>query len=333
MKTKNYRSKLPPKALIRKILVAKSVLISGHQRPDGDSLGCMIALAHVLNQLGIQAYAAVELKRGLGSPAFLRGVKDLLRPEAAAQNTYDLLIAVDCATMDRLPEDLLPVIRKIPHSVSIDHHKTNTHFAEVNWVQEASSAGELVWRLIHYAKWPLDEVTAEALWVAVITDTGRFAYDMTSADTLRCGADLVAHGVRTAFINDKIYCSFSRKAVELKRRAYQTLEIQDDVAWVTISGKDFEEIGGTKTDTEDVIEIPRSIVGNQVALFFYGSKENECETRISIRTRDPLDASKLAALFGGGGHRQAAGCTIYEPMEEAKKTFLETLARWREETT
>ena len=315
--------------LITVISQAKRVLITGHVRPDGDSLGCMIALAHLLRRAGIKAVATAE-RMGLGGPGFLEGVDKLVPPETAAKKRFDLLISLDCGTFDRLPEAIRKLAAQLP-VINIDHHRTNTLFGSFNWVEgHVSSTAELIWRLARKARWPLDRIAAEALWVALITDSGRFAYDQTTPATLRCGADLLRYGVRTAVINDKLYCSFSRTSVELKKRAFRTLTVGDknEVASVTLTGHDFEETGGSKADAEDVIEIPRSLIGNRVALFFYGSEEDNGETRISIRTRAPLDATFLARQFGGGGHARAAGCTLREPLSKAKQTVIKAVTAW-----
>lgn len=313
-------------AVIRK---AKSVLISGHVRPDGDALGSMIALAHLLNRQGIKAVAVAE-REGLGAPVFLRGIKSLLPPARIGRRKVDLLISLDSGALDRLPPEVQAVAQKCP-VVCIDHHITNTRFGTYNWIDgKASSTGEMVWHLARSAKWELDTVAAEALWVAVVTDTGRFAYDMTSPKTLRCGADLLRYGVRTSYINDRLYASFSSTNMELKKRAFRTLKVLRDgeIAHVSLTRDDLIETNGTKADAEDVIDIPRHIEGNRVALFFYGSKSNANETRVSIRTREPLDASALATQFKGGGHARAAGCTIHQPMEQARKTMLSAIETW-----
>ena len=156
---------------------------------------------------------------------------------------------------------------------------------------------------------------------------------MTTPNTMLCGADLLRHGVRTSFINDKLYASFSRTNMELKRRAFQTLKLLRDgeIAYLTLSWKDLSETNGTKADAEDVIDIPRYIAGNRVALFFYGNRDNKNETRVSIRTREPLNAFELAKQFDGGGHARAAGCTIYQPLAKARKTMLAAIQTWLDE--
>ena len=310
-------------AAAKKLLVDKKrILISGHLSPDGDSLGSMIALARLLKNAGYEAFATADLN-ALGKPGFLDGVQELIPiRQLKRQRKFDLFIAVDCASFERMPPEVRPVAEKLP-KICVDHHVTNDgSFADVSIVDAAaSSTGELVWRIAKWNEWKLDRVVAEALWVALITDSGRFAYDSTQPGTLRAAGDLLKYGVRTALINDIIYGTFSRKAVELKRIAWRSLHIWKNrkVAEVTLTRDDFRAVRGTKADAEDIIEIPRSVVRNEIALFFYQIPDRTKETRCSIRTRGDWDATVLAGKFGGGGHVKAAGCTIKAPMGSAKR--------------
>jgi phosphoesterase RecJ-like protein len=304
----------------RLIKGAKRVLVSGHLSPDGDSLGSMIAMARLLRGAGLQAFATADLN-ALGKPGFLEGVKDIVPLRKLKKMRFDLFVAVDCGAFERMPPEVRPVAEKLP-KICIDHHLTHEEFADVSIVDtEASSAGELVWRFAKWMDWKLDTACAEALWVAMITDSGRFAYDSTSPRTLRAAGDLLKHGVRTAYINDVIYGSFSRKAIELKRLAWRSLKVWKNrkVAEVTLTRDDFRAVRGTKADAEDIIEIPRSVARNEIALFFYQIPDRTKEVRCSIRTRGDWDATALAAKFGGGGHRKAAGCTIKASMGAAKR--------------
>ena len=309
-------------AVAAKIAGAKRILISGHLSPDGDSLGSMVALARLLTNAGHEAFATADVN-ALGKPGFMEGV-DALVPvrKLRRQKKFDLFVAVDCSSFDRMPPEVRPVAEKLP-SVCIDHHVTNDgSFGDAQIVDpSASSAGELVWRLAKWCEWPLDRASAEALWVALVTDTGRFAYDATSPRTLRAAGDLLKHGVRTAMINDVLFGSFSRKTIGLKRLAWRSLHIWKNrkVAEVSLTREDFREVRGNKADVEDVIEIPRSVAKNEIALFFYQIPDRTKETRCSIRTRGDWDATVLAAKFGGGGHRKAAGCTIKATMGSAKR--------------
>ena len=316
MKRENY-------AAAKKLVAAsKRILVSGHLSPDGDSLGSMIALARLLRNEGYEAYATADLN-ALGKPGFLEGVEDLIPVrKLKRQRKFDLFIAVDCASFERMPPEVRPVAEKLP-KICIDHHVTNDgSFADVSIVDpEASSTGELVWQVAKWNEWKLDRPISEALWVAIVTDSGRFAYDSTKPGTMRAAGDLLKHGVRTALINDILYGTFPKKAIELKRIAWRSLHVWKNrrVAEVTLTRDDFREVRGTKADAEDIIEIPRSVAKNEIALFFYQIPDRTKETRCSIRTRGDWDATVLAAKFGGGGHVKAAGCTIKASMGSAKR--------------
>ena len=310
-------------AAAKLIRAAKRILISGHLSPDGDSLGSMLALARLLRNAGYEAYATADLN-ALGKPGFLEGVDDLIpvrKLRRSRKLKFDLFVAVDCGAFERMPPEVRPVAEKLP-VVCIDHHVTTTSFGAASIVDPAaSSAGELVWRFAKWMEWKLDHQVAEALWVALVTDSGRFAYDSTSPRTMRVAGDLLKYGVRTAQINDILYGSFSAKSMELKRLAWRSLHVWKNrkVAEVTLTRDDFRAVRGTKADAEDVIEIPRSVARNEIALFFYQIPDRTKETRCSIRTRGDWDATVLAAKFGGGGHRKAAGCTIKKPLATAKR--------------
>ncbi len=306
----------------RVITGAKRILISGHISPDGDSLGCMIALTKLLRLEGHDAYAAADLK-SIGKLSFLDGVKDIitLRALKKSRQKFDLFIAVDCNALNRIPAEVQAIIKDVP-KLCFDHHVTNAgNFADVMIVNPAaSSTGEIIWRFAKWNNWRLNHEIAEALWVALTTDSGRFAYESTSTDTLLAASDLLKYEVRTALINDIIYAAFSRKAIALKRRAWQNLRIWKNrkIAEVWLSREDFRNVKGTKSDAEDIIEIPRQVSGNEIAIFYYEIPDRTKETRCSIRTRGKWDATKIASAFGGGGHIRAAGCTINAPIRKAR---------------
>jgi phosphoesterase RecJ-like protein len=305
--------------------------VTGHVRPDGDALGAALALTRCLRAAGRKVLLAVEPAE-LGLAGFLEGSEQAVPPAEAAKRRLAGLVSLDCGTVQRLPEPLRQLVGRVPVA-NIDHHRTNTAFGTVNWVDPlASSTSEMIWRLAARAGWALDRQAAEALWVGVVTDTGRFAHDQTAPRTLRCGADLLRYGVRTSWLDDRLYGTFDRKVLELRRRAYQSLEVWFDgrVAAVTLTLEDFAAGGGTKSDAEDIVEIPRALRGGLVALFFYEAG-NPNVTRLSIRTREPLDATHLALRFAGGGHARAAGCTIQAPLAAAREQVKTLVGEWLDE--
>lgn len=308
----------------------RRVLVTGHVRPDGDSVGSSVALVLILKAMGIEASLSV-VPENVGAPRFLlEGVPNILPADLPAAPAFDAVAALDSSADYRVPEHIQPFLKALP-VVNIDHHNTNPGFGMAIWLQpDASSTGELIYRLARRAKVPLTRAIAEALWVAVITDTGRFAYDSTHPATMRMGAHLLEAGVRSAEINDKIYVFTSQNALNLKGRAYKSLETWFDgrVSIVSLTAADFRETGCSKSDVEDVVDIPRSVESSLVNLFFYESNSQPGVTRMSIRTRGSFDAIRLATRFGGGGHFRAAGCDVPGDLASAKKTVKQTLAEW-----
>lgn len=300
---------------------SKRILVSGHLSPDGDALGSMIAMARMLRNAGYEAYATADVN-ALGRISFLEGCKDIIPVRKLKRQKFDLFIALDNSGFDRMPPEVRPVAEKLP-KICIDHHVTSDEtFGDVRIVDPAaSSTCEIVWRLAKWMEWPFDRAIAEALWTGMVTDTGRFSYDSTSPATMRAAGDLLKYGVRSTMIGDIIYGLFPMKAIKLKRIAWRNLHVWKNrkVAEVSLSRNDFRSVRGTKADAEDIIEIPRSVLMNEIALFFYEIPDRTHETRCSIRTRGDWDATILAKRFGGGGHRKAAGCTINAPISLAKR--------------
>lgn len=314
--------------LLTRMRAAAHIVVTAHARPDGDALGAALALGELLRNQGAAVQVALEPAE-IGALAALEGTQTLT-PPAGANMAGDLLVLLDCGDLDRMPEALLPLSRRA-FTINIDHHATNAMFAALNWVEPVcSSCGQMVWMLARHAGWPLNQRIAEALWVALITDTGRFAYENTKPATLRCAADLLRHGVRTAWLNDQLYGQFDFKVLRLRQRAYDSLELwcEGRVAVASLTREDFAATGCTKAEADDIIEIPRSARGTEVALYLYQATSDQGVTRLSIRTRPPLDATALAQRYGGGGHLRAAGCSLPGDLPEARSALRETIRAW-----
>ena len=323
--------------LLAEFSKARRITVSAHVRPDGDAAGSLLAIALMLARIGDgkrrEVRAAIDAGE-LGLSSFLlegwpTDECPIVPTSEAAKLPCDLFVCVDTASVDRIPEPLRALVGKTRLAV-IDHHVTNPRFGDVNWIAESPATGEMVATLARRAKWAIDRRIAEALWVAIVTDSGRFAYDQTSPSTMTCAAWLLRHGVRTAWINDRIYAQADTRVLELRRRAFNSLEIWPDgiTASVTITARDFAETNSRKSDAEDIVDIPRSPRGNLIALFFYETPGKEGVTRLSIRTRPPFDATWLACRHGGGGHARAAGCDIPCPIPQAREIVAKEIAEW-----
>jgi phosphoesterase RecJ-like protein len=224
---------------------------------------------------------------------------------------FDCVIATDCASFERFGR----VGRHIAHRkifINIDHHESNTRYGDVNWVSAREpSTGELIYRLLKIARWPITKPIADCLFTAVSTDTGSFQYSTTRPGTFHAGAELVTRGANLAKICDEVYQSYSLSRVRLLKHVYSKFRLtaNDRIAWFWLKQADFTRTGAESADTEGLIDHIRAIEPVVVACVF-----EEIEpglTRISLRSKsDRVNVNEIASQFGGGGHPAAAGARI-----------------------
>ena len=314
---------------IDELRAARDVAIVAHKGPDGDAIGSSLALALSLRAAGrrVRLYARRE---DIGAPGVLDGLDALSPLEAAATDPApDLLVCLDCATVARIAAPFFRDRIGSFRTLVIDHHESNPRYGTVNFVvDDASSTSELVFDILERGGWPMSREVAEALWVGIATDTGRFSYSSTHPSTLECAAKLLRLGVRHAYLNDEVFCKASLGATRLRALAYASLEMWcgGAVATIRLDADAYESCGCAKADSEDFVDIPRAVRGAALAVFFYRSFSAEPVTHISLRACDGrVDACAFAALFGGGGHRAAAGATLECPLAEAERRVREAL--------
>lgn len=310
--------------IIDAIEKARSFVITAHVSPDGDASCSSLALALMLRAKGKNVRLAIPLN-DLGAPGVLPMFASFV--DVTEIEKPDYLICLDSATVPRIA---IPSLRDkvgIWPTINIDHHATNDMYGDLNYVLgDWSSTGEVIYDIAMTAGWTIDRDVAEALWVAIVTDTGRFAYSCTRPSTLRCAADLLSRGVRAPWLNDELFCFRERKEVEIHRRAENSLETWFDgkVAVISLEADDYTETGCTKSSTENFSDIPRSVRGTMLSIFFYRLPDDP-KTHLSIRARPPFSAAAFAARLGGGGHELAAGATLELPMVEAKALARKTM--------
>jgi phosphoesterase RecJ-like protein len=224
---------------------------------------------------------------------------------------FDCVIATDCASFERLGKAGKCVAqRKV--LINIDHHESNTRYGDVNWVSgREPSCGELIFRLLKVARWPITKPIADLLFTAVSTDTGSFQYPSTRPGTFHTGAELVTCGANLAKICDEVYQSYPLSRARLMRHLYNKFKLTDNdrIGYLWLKKSDFARTGAVSDETEGLIDHIRDIEPVVVACVF---EEIEPElTRISLRSKnEKLNMSDLAAQFGGGGHAAAAGARI-----------------------
>ena len=286
----------------------KTFCIVGHIRPDGDCVGSQLALAIALQNAGKKVTCwnedPIPDKYKFLDPDGL-----LERPKPG--QGFDCVIATDCASFQRLGNaGKYSLNRKV--LINIDHHESNPRYGDVNWVSAREpSCGELVFRLLKVARWPITKPIADLLFAAVSTDTGSFQYPTTRPGTFHTGAELVTRGADLAKICDEVYQSYPLSRARLLKHVYTKFRLtaNDRIAYLWLKKKDFSRTGATSDETEGLIDHIRAIEPVVVACVF---EEMEPElTRISLRSKNPnVNVNEIAAQFGGGGHPAAAGARI-----------------------
>jgi phosphoesterase RecJ-like protein len=309
-------------------------LVVTHENPDGDALGSLLATTVVLRQLGKDAqmflYGSAPLPREYG---FMR-LDGLLRelPDDIGER---VLVAVDCAKADRIGADPAPVERA-KLVIDIDHHHDNTRFGAVNLiVADASSTGEVLRDVFAELGVELTPEIAEPLYIALVTDTGRFQYTNPTPKALRLAAELVEAGADVHQVFQQVYESVEFAKLKLLARALERARVLEGGRIVVsyLVRTDFAEVGAPEAYSEGIIDYLRAVEGSELsALIREPPRDDGPVHRVSLRASiDELDVSAIARTFGGGGHRQAAGfssdASIDEITELVRQGFVAQRAR------
>ena len=286
---------------------AARFLLTTHENPDGDALGSMLALRGVLEQLG------KDVVMFLGAKEFPLPVEYRFLPleevfhEAPADVVDRVLVFLDCGNIERMPVEFLK--REGANVLNIDHHHDNTRFGTVNLVDvEASSTAEIVFDLAPHLGVVITPAIASALYVGLVTDTGRFMYENTDARAHRMAATLIEAGVDVNDTYRRLYERVPLEKLKLVARALDKVERFDESRFAVtyLSAQDYEETGASEVLTEGIIDHIRSLEGTAVAAVI---RDREGGARkVSLRSTDgAVDVSAIAGRYGGGGHPRAAG--------------------------
>lgn len=298
-----------PAEAARRLKEAYRVLITCHRNPDGDALGSELALAEMANRLGVKT-AIVNRDRTPANLSNLPGSDQITVADELPQDfpsQFDLVITVECPGLDRTGFEGLT---QVP-ILNIDHHPSNPAYGVVNFLDETSPAvGEMVWQMYgEVGLLPTDDA-ATNLFVALSTDTGDFRYSNATSRAFRAAAEMVEAGARPAQVANWIHNHRSLASVRLLGEALQTLRILCDgkLAVITADRAAFERADAGPEDTEEIVNIPRSIAGVEAVAYF--KQWEDGVVRVSLRSRGDVDVRAVAETFGGGGHINAAGCAV-----------------------
>ncbi|MCL2218935.1 MAG: DHH family phosphoesterase [Chitinispirillia bacterium] len=311
------------KELIKAIDTNESFLISSHQSLDGDCVGSQLAFLWYLKSKGKKAacYCADPLPQKL---SFLTD-SNLITQEKP-QGKFDVLMVLDCSNIKRLGWDGCETIAKM--IINIDHHRDNTNFGALNYVDPtAAAAGEIIFSFFKECGTVIPKHVAEALYAAVMTDTGGFRFNNTSSWVLRVCADLIELGVDSAGLYEKVYSRHTPQALTLQSRIWSTLKFHlgGKVCSMDMPMSVLDEIGAKYSDSEGMADNTVTAEGVEVGIM---TKHTPEETHISLRSTGRIDVGKIAqGIAGGGGHSCAAGCTIKLPYDQAMAQMLGLLAK------
>ena len=277
---------------------AKTLVIVSHVSPDGDTLGSSLALMHALRMLGKEVIMNVDDDISTVY-SFLPGIDEYRRFGGDESVEADLLVIIDASSADRAG-NAMDVVRSRA-VLNIDHHKTNTRFADYLYLDsDAAATAEIIYSLLLEMGIGLTTDIATCIYEGIYTDTGSFKYSNTTSKTMETAAALLKYGVNPSLVSDNMELR-SRSQVEMLRKVLETLTFLKDgkIAYIEIA----PELYDHNVDTEQV---------------------EDNLTRVSFRSKE-IDVAKIALSFGGGGHKKAAGCSIYAPLNKAEKVVLQAV--------
>jgi phosphoesterase RecJ-like protein len=303
---------------------SKTFFIAGHIKPDGDSIGSALALASVLNRTGKKAciYSIDEIPKFV---KFLKG-SNKIKKTTRKNDRFDCAIILESVNFSRIGDIITTIQTK--KIINIDHHLTYTDFGNVNYiVPSTSSTAELVLNIFEYMKIKLLKHEAECLYTGIVTDTGRFQQVNTTPNSHIASAKLMECGVDVNKVYKEIYEKGSIKALKLQGLALYGIKtiLNNKVSYILLTKDIFKKTGTSEGDSEGVVNYTLRIDGVIVGCVF---KEVDGQiTKVSFRSVRDFDLLKVVREFGGGGHKNAAGCTINAGINEAVKIVADVLRK------
>ncbi len=309
-------------AICRVFRESDRFLIACHENPEGDAIGSELALALALRKMGKTA-TVLNADPVPGNLAFLPGAGTVVAEEDGSR--YQVAVVVDCGSPERTGR-VGAELRKCPVMVNIDHHRTNGAHGDFCLIEpEAAATGMLVHRVLSAMGVEIDRDVAVNIYVAILTDTGSFRYSNASPEAFLIAGEMVRKGIDPWAVSEQVYETQSANRLRLLARVLASLEVAGGgkVAAIATSKRDLAEFSATKDHLEGFINYPRSIAGVEVAVAF--REEGDAEYRVSFRSKGKVDVSAVATRFGGGGHRNAAGCTVRGDLADVRRRVFAAL--------
>lgn len=319
-----------PARITRVFEEGRSFLLTSHENPDADALGSMLALAGLLDSLG----KSVFLYNPSGVPSFLEFLPGSARIEKTLGeppgSRFDALVVLDCPEVSRAGADFEKYVADCGSPVVIvDHHKEKAAPGAVKWVEtEAPATGVLVYEIFKALSVPFSRQSATCIYAAISGDTGSFRFANATARCFCIASRMVSHGADPQEVSSAIYENQSPERLKLLSLVLKSLKTDKTgrFAWVRIDAGMFDSTGTSKEDSEGMVDLPMSLKGVEVAMLFREeTAAGKKFWKASIRSRGDTDVSEVAGMFGGGGHKNAAGFTFDCDFEGAVEKVINAL--------
>ncbi|MCX5854248.1 MAG: bifunctional oligoribonuclease/PAP phosphatase NrnA [Deltaproteobacteria bacterium] len=301
----------------------QSFLITSHVRLDGDAIGSEMAMYQMLTHMGKIA-VVYNQDETPGNYRFLPGTEEIVHTLPDLER-YEVAVVLDCSDLERIGDEASRIV-DVKRIINIDHHISNGNFGGFAYVDhQASSTGELLYRLIKAMGVDFTKDMATSLFAAILTDTGGFRYRNTKKDTLIASGHLIEKGADPQWISENIYESNPPSKIRLLTRVLDTLTFDwsKKVGYMVVSRKTLEETGALMEHTEGFVDVPRSIQGIEVSILF--NEVSDQYFKLSLRSKGKVNVERVARTFGGGGHINAAACQIEGDLETIRQRVLDVI--------
>ena len=290
-----------------KIKKSDNIVLIAHLNPDGDALGSSLSLYPILKKMG-KRVSVFNATKPL--PMYLDFLPNFEKVVNKLPKKIDLMISFDCGSFDRLGIDEKPSFL-----INIDHHISNTKYGDINIIDaNAASSSQVVYNMLKANNVEIEKDSALCIYTALVTDTGNFQYESVNEKVFLMAADLVKAGIKPDFISKMLFQRDRLSRLRLLAKAYDTIELccEGTVAFVEVTKEMMEITGAIKDDTDTIVNSVRAIASVEAACML---REDDEGIKISLRSKNYADVSKIAVKYGGGGHIRAAGATIKDEFD------------------
>jgi len=289
------------KKIWNKIKESGNIVLISHVNPDGDALGSSLSMYNILKNMGKN----VSVVNMTDLASYLDFLPNYDKMKKVLPKKIDLMISFDCGSFDRLG-----IEEKPSFLINIDHHISNTNYGDINLIEDAASTSQVVFNILEANDIKIDKDSATCIYTALVTDTGNFQYESVTDEVFRVASELVKCGVKPDFISKMLYERDRLSRLRFIAKALDTLELhlEGKVGSVEVTNELMAKTGAIKDDTDGLVNMVRKLDTVEVAMML--REEENGDIKVSLRSKNYVDVSKIAVKYGGGGHIRASGVTI-----------------------